>query len=381
MLDIKKIRQNPQEIADALKRRDFMFDAAELLSRDEQRRQLLAQVEEKKAARNAAGKKMGAARKSPNSEQAVAAIMAEMQQLAEDIESLDAQIANIDQRIEQQLLILPNLPHATVPQTDTVLSQTIFPKQFVWEPKTCLELANDHKMFVPAANGIDTVFCGKGTAIRRALINYLLDKLAKANYLETDISSAEFTESAYVLAGLCQDKIFLTDELPVGNAAYLPCSVNNQGVKTSSVELLKITAPQSSLEEAAQMAEALQKLFETLELPCRSVLLSAEKLDFVAAKTYSIEVWMPSLNSYVEAARFSACEDFVARRMGIRCRAASKEKPQQAHTLNGHIDLNKVFDALLENGQNDDASVSLPSAVSAYTGFEVIKKNFSHVST
>ena len=380
MLDIKKIRQNPQEIADALKRRDLTFDTSKLLTCDEQRRQMLAQVEEKKAARNTAGKKMGAARKSPNSEKAVACIMAEMQQLAEDIEALDTQIAGIDKRIEQQLLVLPNLPHATVPETDTILSQNGSPKQFAWEPKSCFELANDHKMLLPGLNSTDTVFCGKGAALRRALITYLLDELAKANCLETDISNADVSESAYVLPSLCRDKIYFADELPVCNAVYLPCSHNKQGAKTSVVELFEIVAPQNSLEDAAKMAEVLQKLFELLELPCRAVLLCAEKLDFDAAKTFSIEVWMPALKNYVEAARCFTCEDFVARRTGIRFRTTVKEKPLQAHTLSGYIDLNKIFNALLENGQNDDASVSLPSALSKYTGFESVEKNFSHVS-
>lgn len=423
MLDIKRIRQNPQELRDALKARNKDISIDEFLSQDERRRKLLLEVEEKKALRNAESKKIGQAKKEGASEAEMAAIMDEMRRVGDEISALDAEVARLDAAMEAFLMTLPNLPHASVPigldDRDNVEQRRWgTPRQFEWTPKAHWDIGVDLGILdwdtaAKISGARFTVYRGLGSRLERSVINFFLNTHVENGfdevyppYMVTRASMTgtgqlpKFEEDAYKVdentfliptaevpvTNMYREMILDGAKLPIRHCAYSTCFRSEAGSagrdtrglirqhQFNKVELVKITKPEQSYDELESMTAAAEKVLQMLGLPYRVVTLSTGDMGFSAAKTYDIEVWMPSYNRYVEISSCSNCEDFQARRAGIRYRESPKDKPQFAHTLNGSgVAVGRTVAAILENYQNEDGSVTVPDVLVPYMGTNIIK--------
>lgn len=423
MLDIKRIRQNPQELRDALKARNKDISIDEFLAQDEQRRKLLLEVEEKKALRNAESKKIGQAKKNGASDEEMAAIMEDMRRVGDEIDALDAEVAKLDAAMEAFLMTLPNLPHASVPigvdDRDNVEQRRWgTPRQFAWEPKAHWDIGADLGILdwdtaAKISGARFTVYRGLGSRLERSIINFFLNTHVENGfdevyppYMVTRASMTgtgqlpKFEEDAYKVdentfliptaevpvTNMYREMILDGAKLPIRHCAYSACFRSEAGSagrdtrglirqhQFNKVEMVKITKPEQSYDELESMTAEAEKVLQLLGLPYRVVTLSTGDMGFSAAKTYDIEVWMPSYNRYVEISSCSNCEDFQARRAGIRYRESPKDKPQFAHTLNGSgVAVGRTVAAILENYQNEDGTVTVPDVLIPYMGTNIIK--------
>lgn len=423
MLDIKRIRQNPQELRDALKARNKDISIDEFLAQDEQRRKLLLEVEEKKALRNAESKKIGQAKKNGASDAEMAAIMEDMRRVGDEIAALDAEVAKLDAAMEAFLMTLPNLPHASVPigvdDRDNVEQRRWgTPRRFAWEPKAHWDIGVDLGILdwdtaAKISGARFTVYRGLGSRLERSIINFFLNTHVENGfdevyppYMVTRASMTgtgqlpKFEEDAYKVdentfliptaevpvTNMYREMILDGAKLPIRHCAYSTCFRSEAGSagrdtrglirqhQFNKVEMVKITKPEQSYDELESMTAEAEKVLQLLGLPYRVVTLSTGDMGFSAAKTYDIEVWMPSYNRYVEISSCSNCEDFQARRAGIRYRESPKDKPQFAHTLNGSgVAVGRTVAAILENYQNEDGTVTVPDVLVPYMGTNIIK--------
>ncbi len=424
MLDMKRIRQNPDELKEMLAHRNM--DPAvvdDFLAKDEQRRALMAQVEEKKALRNQTSKQIGLQKKNGASEAETAATMEEMRRLGDEITAIDADVAELDTAQNDFLMRTPNYPHASVPvgKDDTFnVEQRRWgtPRAFAWEPKPHWDIGTDLKILdFDAAAKISgarfTVYRGLGARLERAVINFFLDTHIAAGYEEVlppyMVTRAtmtgtgqlpKFEEDAYKVdpntfliptaevpvTNLYRDMILDGEQLPIRHCAYSACFRSEAGSagrdtrglirqhQFNKVEMVKVVKPETSYDELESMTAEAEKVLQLLGLPYRVVCLSTGDMGFSSAKTYDIEVWMPSYNRYVEISSCSNCEDFQARRASIRYRDTPKDKPQFCHTLNGSgVAVGRTVAAILENYQNDDGSVTVPEALRAFMKTDVIR--------
>ena len=424
MLDMKRIRQNPDELKEMLAHRNM--DPAvvdDFLAKDEQRRALMAQVEEKKALRNQTSKQIGLQKKNGASEAETAATMEEMRRLGDEITAIDADVAELDTAQNDFLMRTPNYPHASVPvgKDDTFnVEQRRWgtPRAFAWEPKPHWDIGTDLKILdFDAAAKISgarfTVYRGLGARLERAVINFFLDTHIAAGYEEVlppyMVTRAtmtgtgqlpKFEEDAYKVdpntfliptaevpvTNLYRDMILDGEQLPIRHCAYSACFRSEAGSagrdtrglirqhQFNKVEMVKVVKPETSYDELESMTAEAEKVRQLLDLPYRVVCLSTGDMGFSSAKTYDIEVWMPSYNRYVEISSCSNCEDFQARRASIRYRDTPKDKPQFCHTLNGSgVAVGRTVAAILENYQNDDGSVTVPEALRAFMKTDVIR--------
>lgn len=423
MLDIKRIRQNPQELRDALKARNKDISIDGFLAQDEQRRKLLLEVEEKKALRNAESKKIGQAKKNGASDEEMAAIMDEMRRVGDEIAALDAEVAKLDADMEAFLMTLPNFPHPSVPigvdDRDNVEQRRWgTPRQFAWEPKAHWDIGTDLGILdwdtaAKISGARFTVYRCLGSRLERSIINFFLNTHVENGfdevyppYMVTRASMTgtgqlpKFEEDAYKVdentfliptaevpvTNMYREMILDGDKLPIRHCAYSACFRSEAGSagrdtrglirqhQFNKVEMVKIAKPEQSYDELESMTAEAEKVLQLLGLPYRVVTLSSGDMGFSAAKTYDIEVWMPSYNRYVEISSCSNCEDFQARRAGIRYRESPKEKPQFAHTLNGSgVAVGRTVAAILENYQNEDGTVTVPDVLVPYMGTNIIK--------
>ncbi len=417
MLDIRRIRQNPEELITALKNRNNKsVDVQGFLQLDERRRAILTEVERCKNQRNEESKRIAQLKK--NGEDA-SAIMADMRALGDTIEALDAEVAGIDAQMESFLLTVPNIPSATVPLGEDEKSNVEQrrwgdPRTFLWEPKPHWDIGTDLGVldFETAAKVTGarfTFYRGLGARLERAVINFFMDTHAAAGYVEvlppymanraTMTGTGQlpkFEEDMFKITGteyyliptaevpvtnMYRDEILPGEQLPIRHCAYSACfraEAGSAGRDTrglirqhqfNKVELVKVTKPEQSYDELESMTASAEGVLKALGLPHRVVLLCSGDMGFSSAKTYDIEVWMPSYGRYVEISSCSNCEDFQARRAAIRYRENAKDKPQFAHTLNGSgVAVGRTVAAILENYQNEDGSVTVPDALVPYMG-------------
>lgn len=422
MLDIKRIRQNPQELVDALNARNKDTSLDAFLAQDAARRKLLSEVEEMKALRNATSKKIGEAKKAGASPEAAAAIMEEMRTLGDQISAIDADIAELDSAMEAFLMNVPNLPHASVPigkdEKDNVEARRWgMPRQFSWEPKPHWDIGTDLKILdfdtaAKVSGARFTFYRGLGARLERAIINFFLNTHTADGfdevyppYMVTRASMTgtgqlpKFEEDAYKVeqdtfliptaevpvTNMYREMILDREQLPIRHCAYSTCfraEAGSAGRDTrglirqhqfNKVEMVKIATPEQSYDELESMTLQAEKVLQLLGLPYRVMTLCTGDMGFSAAKTYDIEVWMPSYNRFLEISSCSNCEDFQARRAGIRYRTSPKDKPLFAHTLNGSgVAIGRTVAAILENYQNEDGSVTIPEALRPYMGCDRI---------
>lgn len=422
MLDIRRIRQNPEALTQAMaKRRNKGADVSALIELDAKRREIMQESETLKAKRNEVSARIPAMKKAGED---TTAIMVEMKLVANKIKELDEQIAAMDEELNAMLMRIPNMPHESVPegaddQDNVEVRRFGEPTAFDYEPKAHWDIGEGLGILDFAAAGKITgarftVYRGLGSRLERAVINYFLDTHSESGYTEIFppymVNRAsmtgtgqlpKFEDDAFKVANtdyfliptaevpvtnLLRGEIVDGDQLPIKYCAYSACFRSEAGSagrdtrglirqhQFNKVELVKFTKPEDSYDELEKLTRDAEKVLQGLGLPYRVVTLSTGDLGFSSAKTYDIEVWMPSYNRYVEISSCSNFEDFQARRAQIRFRREKGAKPELVHTLNGSgVAVGRTVAAILENYQQADGSVKVPDALVKYMGCEYIK--------
>lgn len=423
MLDAKQIRANPEQVKEQLEKRGVARVLDGFLRLDEERRQILGQVEEMKSFRNSASQEVGRLKKSG---QEATELMEKVRQIGQQIKILDEQLKETEEKIETILLNIPNLPHSSVPVGEDESSNIEIrrwgePRQFEFEPLAHWDIGVnldilDFERAAKLSGARFTVYKGAGARLERAVINFFLDLhtgehgyreilppfMVSADCMQGTGQLPKFAEDMFKLDGremylvptaevpltnLYREEIIGAGQLPIYLTAYTPCfraEAGSHGRDTrgvirqhqfNKVELVKIVEAENSYEELEKLTKDAEKALQLLGLPYRVMLLSSGDMGFSAAKTYDLEVWMPSYNEYKEISSCSNCEDFQARRANIRYRPASKAKPQFAHTLNGSgVAVGRTVAAILENYQQEDGSILIPEALRSYMGgLEIIQ--------
>lgn len=422
MLDIKRIRKNPEALVAAMKaRRNKGADVSGLLELDEKRRSLIVEVESLKAKRNEDSAKVPQLKKQGLD---ASELLAEMKLVADKIKELDAELSEIDAQLDDMLMKIPNIPHESVPdgaddRDNAEIRRYGKPTEFSFEPKAhwdigealgILDFANAGKI----TGARFTVYRGLGARLERAIISYFLDCHTLNGYTEIlppyMVNRAsmtgtgqlpKFEEDAFKVAGtdyfliptaevpvtnLHRGDILDGNDLPIKYCAYSACFRSEAGSagrdtrglirqhQFNKVELVKFVKPEDSYDELEKLTNDAERVLQGLGLPYRVVCLSTGDLGFSSAKTYDIEVWMPSYGRYVEISSCSNFEDFQARRAQIRFRREKNGKPELVHTLNGSgVAIGRTVAAILENYQQPDGSVIVPDALVPYMHCEVIK--------
>ncbi|MBQ9832488.1 MAG: serine--tRNA ligase [Clostridia bacterium] len=422
MLDIKRIRQNPTALEEAMKkRRGKGADVSALLALDEKRRALLAEVEEKKAYRNAVSAKIPQMKK--NGED-VSAVMEEMKETATAIKALDERVNAMDEELNTLLLSIPNIPHESVPEgaddsENVEVRRVGTPTEFDFEPKAHWDIGEDLGIldFATAAKITGTrftVYRDLGARLERAVINYYLNTHTENGYTEIFppymVNRAsmtgtgqlpKFEEDAFKVSNtdyfliptaevpvtnMHRSEILDGDSLPIKYCSYTACfraEAGSAGRDTrglirqhqfNKVELVKFAKPEESYAELESLTQDAERVLAGLGLPYRVVVLSTGDLGFSSAKTYDIEVWMPSYGRYVEISSCSNFEDFQSRRAQIRFKRDKSSKAELVHTLNGSgVAVGRTVAAILENYQQPDGSVKVPEVLIPYMGTDIIK--------
>ena len=420
MLDLKKIRNNPEEIKEALCDRGENFDISDIdkvVELDKRRRDILVQVEELKNKRNTQSAQIPKLKKEGLS---VDGIMAEMKELSEKIKGFDIELSEIDENIKYIMLRIPNIPHPDVPNGETDEDNVEVrkfgePRKFDFEPKEHWTIGTDKNILDFEAGGKIagsrfTVYRGAGAKLERALISFFLDKHTEENgYTEilppymVNIASMtctgqlpKFEEDAFRVAdtdyfliptaevpvtNLYRDEVLDGSKLPVKHAAYSACfraEAGSAGRDTrglvrqhqfNKVELVKFVKPEPSYDELEKLLKDAESVLQALGLAYRVVKICKGDLGFTAAFKYDIEVWMPSYNRYVEISSCSNFEDFQARRANIKYKETPTSKPEFVHTLNGSgVAVGRTVAAILENYQNADGTVTIPEVLRPYMG-------------
>ena len=423
MLDIKVIRQDPERVKTAMKNRNKDMDREidEILQIDVERRAINTAVDNMKAEQNRVSKLIPQYKKEGKD---IAPIMAEMKELSEKIKEEDAKLSELEAKQDDIIHAIPNIPNETVPigrdDTENVeLRRWGEPTHFDYEPLAHWDIGADLGILDPETAAKVTgkrfhFYRGLGCRLERSIIAFFMDTHSAHGYTEIfppfianrDSMTGtgqlpKFEEDAYKLdqdtfliptaevpvTNLYRDMILDGKDLPIRHCAYSACFRKEAGSagrdtrglirqhQFNKVEMVKITKPEQSYEELESMTRQAEKVLQLLGLPYRVVALCSGDLGFSAAKCYDIEVWMPSYNRYVEISSCSNCEDFQARRAGIRYREDPKSKPQLCHTLNGSgVAVGRTVAAILENYQNSDGSVTVPEVLRKYMGVDVIGK-------
>ncbi len=415
MLDLKLVREESDRLRQALKNRGVSFTLDDLLRKDAQRREKLVALEELRHRKRVASDEVGRfKREGKNADR-------QLQVLKKDSDSekgLAAEVAKLDGEIQQGLLLIPNIPHSSVPvgpdsKSNRVVRTWGEPRKFSFKPRGHLELLShlglaDLERAAKVAGSHFVLFSGIGARLERALIQLMLDLHTKSHgYVECSppllVNRATMTGTGQLpkfeeeMYRLRDDDLFLipTAEVPVTNmlagetlepsslprryTAYTPCfrrEAGSYGKETKGltrvhqfdkVELVKFTVPESSYDELEKLTADAEEVLQLLELPYRVVALSTGDLGFASAKTYDLEAHSPATDIWLEVSSCSNFEDFQARRANIRFRDAQTKKVRYVHTLNGSgVALARTLIALVENHQNADGSVTIPGAVRPY---------------
>ena len=418
MLDIKRIREDFDGVKAAVERRgkgDFGLDRVKEL--DEERRSILAEVEALKNKQNTTSREVPKLKKEGKD---TTALFAEMKELSNKIKDMDGKVAEVEEELRDTLLGVPNTPNAEVPEgsddTDNVEIRKVGePRSFGIEPQAHWDIGEaldilDFERAGKIAGARFTVYKGLGARLERALINFMLD-LHTEEQEYTEIlppfmvnreamtgtgQLPKFEDDMFHLpakdffliptaevpvTNLRSQEIMAGEELPVCYTAYTPCfrkeagaaGRDNRGLirqhQFNKVEMVKFVAPETSYDELEKLTADAEEVLKRLGIPYRVVVLSTGDLGFSSAKTYDIEVWMPSYGRYVEISSCSNFEDFQARRAGIRFRREAGSKPEFVHTLNGSgLAVGRTVAAILENFQQEDGSVVIPDALRSYMG-------------
>ncbi|MDA8145268.1 MAG: serine--tRNA ligase [Thermaerobacter sp.] len=415
MLDLKFIRAHPDRVAAAARAKGVPLDPEVILALDARRRELLVQTEALRNQRNVASEDI--ARRKREGQDAAAAIR-EMQRVAARIKAQEEELAGVERRLEELLVQVPNPPHPEVPVGEDEGSNQVVrhwgtPPQFPFAPQAHWDLGTrlgilDFERAGKVTGARFTFYRGAGALLERALVNFMVDLhvtehgcteifppfLANTASLFGTGQLPKLREEMFRVEGndyfliptaevpvtnLHRDEILRGEDLPLYYAAYSACFRAEAGAagrdtrglirqhQFNKVELVKFVRPQNSYRELESLVTDAAAVLERLELPYRVVLLCTGDLSFASAKTYDLEVYLPSYQGYKEISSCSNFEDFQARRANIRFRPAGGGKAEHVHTLNGSgLAVGRTVAAILENHQQADGSVRIPAALRPY---------------
>ncbi|MDJ1176277.1 serine--tRNA ligase [Roseofilum capinflatum] len=426
MLDIKQIRDNPQQVQAKLNSRGPDYDLQTILDLDRQQRDLETQRSQLQAKSNEIGKQVGQKIKSGTAPQSpeIEALKEEGNQVKAELAQLEPQEKDLKAQLAELLLPLPNLPDDSTPLGkseeenvevrrwgDEYLPQNpnILPH---WEIGEQLGILNFERSVRIAQSRFVTLM-GTGAALERALISFMLDRHIQEGYTEimppflinSDSLTAsgqlpKFAEESFKcekddlwltptaevpITSLYRDEILNAEDLPLYHCAFTPCFRREAGSygrdtrglirlhQFNKVEMFKFVRPETSAEELETLVQQAESVLQALKLPYRAIALCTGDLGFSAVKTYDLEVWLPSSGKYREISSCSNCGDFQARRGNIRFREAKKKGTQYLHTLNGSgLAIGRTMAAILENYQQPNGAVQVPEVLQPYLGREVL---------
>jgi seryl-tRNA synthetase len=420
MLDLRFVVDNRARVEQMLQHRGQSLEqlgGAHLWALDLERRKALQQVEDLRHRQRKAGEEIA---RLGREKQDSAALKAEMKGVADEIKTLEARLAELEEKLRGILLVVPNLPDASVPvgrdaSANVEVRKHGEPRRFDFEPKPHVELGPalgilDFERAAKVSGARFTVLMDAGARLERALIQFMLDLHTKERgyrevippYLvtpETMLGTGQLPKfegdlfktragerelyliptAEVPLTALHAEEILEPDVLPLKYVAFTPCFRSEAGSygkdvrglirqhQFHKVELVKLTSAETSMSELETMTTDAEEVLKRLGLAYRVVVLSTGDMGFNAAKTYDIEVWLPGQNSYREISSCSNCTDFQARRSNIRHRSEPKAKPRFVHTLNGSgLAVGRTLIAVLENYQQADGSVVIPEALRPY---------------
>lgn len=415
MLDIKRIRDKEEEVSELLKRKGD-YNLSSVLDLDEERRSLLVKVEEMKAKQNKVSKEIPMLKKEGKD---CSNLLNSMKDLSGQIKSLDEEVREVDEKIKISLLNIPNTPNKEVhigkdDSENIEVQKWGTPKDFEFEIKAHWDLGTDLGILdFERASKITgarfTIFKGLGATLERAIINFML-AVHSVDHGYTEMSPPfmvnrdsmtgtgqlpKFEEDAFKLqsdrdfyliptaevpvTNYYRDEILSEEDLPIKFTAYTPCFRKEAGSagrdtrglirnhQFDKVEMVKFAHPDTSYDELEKLTKDAEKILQLLKIPYRVVELCTGDLGFSSAKTYDIEVWMPSYNRYVEISSCSNFEDYQARRANIRFRDTATKKTRFVHTLNGSgLAVGRTLAAILENYQRADGTVEIPEVLVPY---------------
>lgn len=422
MLDIRVIRENPEKVKAAMKSRNKDMDAQvdRVLEIDAARRELMGKADALKAEQNAASKEIPRIKKEGGD---ISEIMSRMNEIKESVKKLDAELADLDAAQKSLMYEFPNIPNESVPvgkddSENVEVRRWGEPTKFDFEPKAHWDIGADLGILDPETAAKVTgarfhFYKDMGARLERAIMNFFLNTHTANGYTEVfppymvnrasmtgtgqlpkfEEDAFKITNDDYFLiptaevpvTNMHRDEILDGTKLPIKYCAYSACfraEAGSAGRDTrglirqhqfNKVELVKFANPENSYEELEKLTNDAERVLQLLGLPYRVVTLSTGDLGFSSAKTYDIEVWMPSYGRYVEISSCSNFEDFQARRASIRFKNSPKDKAQLVHTLNGSgVAIGRTTAAILENYQNADGSVTVPEVLRPYMGVDKI---------
>ncbi|HLV32454.1 MAG TPA: serine--tRNA ligase [Chitinispirillaceae bacterium] len=414
MLDIQKIRENPQMINEAANNKKNPIDIDSIINLDNERRDIIREVEKLKNQRNVSSQKIAVFKKQ---KQDASKLIEEMKSVSDTIKNMDLQLTQKEQQIHEHLIRIPNIPHISVPHGESEKDNAVVyewgdAREFSFEPKDHLEIGTalgiiDFPRGAKITGAGFPVYKGAGALLERALINFMLDTHSGNGYTEifppflvnraSLFGTGQLPKSEDQMYYIKEDDLFCipTAEVPVTNlmrdemidfvdlplkfCAYSACfrrEAGSYGKDTkgflrvhqfNKVELVKIVLPEESYEELELLRKDAESILKMLGLKYRVLMLCDADLSFAAAKCYDLEAWAPAEQKYLEVSSCSNFEDFQARRMNIRFRPQGKEKPRFVHTLNGSgLATARILAALLENYQTEQGTVLIPEVLQPY---------------
>lgn len=425
MLDSRYFQESAAELETALRNRNASADLISNLSAlSKRRKELILQTETLKGSRNKASQEIAQLKAKSKSDPAAAAEadkrVVEMKGVGDQIKKLDDELKSLEAELNDQALRIPNIPHSSVPVgKEAVDNKEVHswgePKKFSFQPLDHVTIGEklgilDFERAGKLAGARFALYLGAGARLERALIQFMLDlHTTRHGYIEvippfmvnresmTGTGQLPKFEEDLFKTGTADRELFLipTSEVPLTNiyrneiiepgklpiymTAYSPCFRSEAGSygkdtrglirqhQFQKVEMVKIVEAEKSFDELESMRKNAETVLELLGLPYRTMLLCTGDMGFSATKTYDLEVWLPAQDAYREISSCSNCDDFQARRAGIRYRSEAQGKPKLAHTLNGSgLAVGRTFIAILENYQREDGSVEIPAALNRY---------------
>lgn len=426
MLDLKLIRENPQAVQESLNTRGGNYEIEPIVQLDKQQRELEGKRSQLQARSNEIAKLIGQKRKSGLTLESpeVQALQAEGNAVGTESNELQAQEKDLKAQIEALLLPLPNLPSSSTPigkNEDENIEIRRWGDEYIpqntgilphWEIGEKLGILNFERA-VKISQPRFVSLIGAGAALERAIIQFMLDRHTKAGYVEvippflvnTESLTAtgqlpKFAEESFKcdqddlwliptsevpVVNLYRGEILTAEQLPIHHCSFTPCfrrEAGSYGKDTrglirlhqfNKVELVKLVHPSTSPEEHEKLVQDAEGVLQALKLPYRTIELCTGDLGFAAAKTYDLEVWLPSAGKYREISSCSNVADFQARRANIRFKEAGKKGTQFLHALNGSgLAVGRTMAAILENYQQPDGTVKVPEVLQSYLGREVL---------
>lgn len=421
MLDARFVRENIDVLRNALQKRRYDVDLSAFIALEEERLRLLKEAEELRNRRNVVSEEIGKLKKQGKE---TSSLISEMKGVSDRIKVIDDLLKDIEIKVENFLLNIPNIPHISVPdgrdETENVeIRRYGEPPKFDFEPLNHWDIAEmldiiDFERGSKIAGSRFAVMKGLGARLERALINFMLDLNTSKGYkeifppilvnresvigtgqlpkFEADLFKIQDPEFYLIptaevpVTNIHREEILREDQLPLYYTAYTPCFRKEAGSygkdvrglirqhQFNKVELVKFTKPEDSYSELESLTNDAEDILKALGLPYRVVVLCTGDMGFSSAKTYDIEVWLPGQQRYREISSCSNFEDFQARRANIRFKREGKKGTEYVHTLNGSgLAVGRTLVAILENYQQRDGTVVVPEVLRKYMGTDVIK--------